>query len=308
MLVFAIIVGLLLVIYVLPCMVFYIILFGRQKERTAAESNLLGNYYEPWREQMLAAEQALAGTGKRITVTASDGATLCGDLHSRGCRRLIIMFHGYMTAPTKNFGVSALRFLAGGYDVLLVHQRAHGPSGGRHTALGLLEQADVPVWIGWADGLDVYDSVILCGVSMGAASLAYAASGICSDKVRAMILDSSYESPWKQFRHQAKKWHIPSLIMLPLLNLTTMAFLRVNLRTTVHSSLQNARVPIVFLHGTADTTAAIEQGQANYRNTSSEKLFIPIEGAEHTLSLIAGIEQIWEPLTAFLNKAQQPNG
>lgn len=304
MLIIAIILLALLVVYILPCFVFYTILFGRQKERTAAESNLVGNYYEPWKDRMLAAEKELTapGSSRRITVTAADGAVLCGDLYSRGHHRLVMMFHGYMTAPTKNFGLCALRFLENGYDVLLVHQRAHGPSGGRHTVLGLLEQRDVPVWIRWADGESAYDRVLLCGVSMGAASVSYAASEIRSDKVRTLIIDSSYESPWKQLRHQARKWHIPSIVMLPLLNLLVKLLLRVDLRTTVHASLRASRLPIVFMHGTEDTTADIAQGRANYQSTASDKVFIPVEGAEHTLSLIAGLDLVWEPMMTFIRK------
>ena len=36
--------------------------------------------------------------------------------------------------------------------------------------------------------------------------------------------------------------------------------LRVDLRTTVHASLRASRLPIVFMHGTEDTTADIAQG------------------------------------------------
>ena len=57
-------------------------------------------------------------------------------------------------------------------------------------------------------------------------------------------------------------------------------------RTT--DSLKNCRVPAVFIHGTGDLTVSCEQGLENYNACASEKLWIPVEGAQHILACTVG--------------------
>jgi len=274
----------------IPASFLYRILFLRQTEKTVAESKLAGTYYDPWADEMLKAEQAFLANKavKRVSVTAKDGTVLCGDLLGAGNRKLVIMFHGFMTAPTKNFGVTSGWFREAGYDTLLVHQRAHAPSGGKHAALGLLEREDVLDWVRWSEDQKAYTDVVIYGVSMGSTSVSYAASRIQSPLVKVLILDAGFTSPWIQLVWQARRWHIPHYFVMPTLALMARLTIGVDLRESVHDSLRKNTIPTLFLHGMDDHTVLPGQVKSNYEASAAPKQFIPVEGAEHTLALICG--------------------
>ena len=75
--------------------------------------------------------------------------------------------------------------------------------------------------------------------------------------------------------------------------------LKVNLYRQVPESLKNAKIPVLFLHGKADSTVSMKQAQANYDAVPGEKRLIPVEGAEHTLPLIVGGEKVQDEVIAF---------
>ena len=291
----------LLLIVLSPAPAFYMFLFRRHGERTAALADMEDNYYTPYAESMRAAEARLSRPGacERVEVQDRKGDRLCADLYRRGNPRIVLMFHGYMTAPTKNFAVFAERLIAAGYDVLLVHQRAHGPSGGRNTGLGLLEWEDVLLWADWAAGEAGYPRAALYGMSMGGTSVGYALGELKNPAVKAAVIDSAYQSPAVQLRAQGHKWHIPGFYLIPTLSVLVWLLLRVNLYRPVPESLKKAKIPVLFLHGLADSTVSLEQAQANCGAVPGEKRLIPVEGAEHTLPLIVGGEKVQDEVIAF---------
>ncbi len=304
MVIAGIVLFLLFFFFVLPSVLFFIVLFRHQMEKTAASSNLHGTYYAPWADEMIAAEEKLNTDPNRqhVTMKARDGAALQGDLFANGQERLIIMCHGYMTAPTKNFAVTAERFMKAGYDVLMIHQRAHGPSGGKHTALGLLERYDTLDWAAFCANELGYERIVLYGVSMGAASIAFASGEIRQKEVKALIMDCGFASPMAQLKVQASKWHIPDFMILPLLQPIVKAFMHVDLCDSSIPSMEKAALPAVFLHGMKDSTVRPSQGKENFEHYGAEKIFIPVEEAEHTLSMIAGGEPVFEQVRAFLER------
>ena len=121
----------------IPALAGWVLIFGRHRERTAASSRLEGTYYEPYAKEMRDAEERLLRDPalRRVETEAGDGVRLCADLLPGGDDRAVLLIHGFMTAPTKNFGVIAETYRAAGYTVLMAHLRAHGPSGGRHGGL-----------------------------------------------------------------------------------------------------------------------------------------------------------------------------
>ena len=297
-------VAVLLLVVLSPAPAFYLFLFTRHQERTAAGADFENNYYTPYAEEMRAAEARLADPSlyERVEVQAPKGVTLCADLYRHGNPRIVLMFHGYMTAPTKNFAIFAERVLAAGYDVLLVHERAHGPSGGKNTGLGLLEWEDVLLWADWASGTAGYPQVALYGMSMGGTSVAYALGGLKNPAVKAAVIDSAYQSPAIQLKAQGKKWHIPGFFLIPTLSVLVWILLRVNLYRPVPDSLRKARIPVTVVHGMADSTVSLKQAKANYDAIPGDKEWLPVEGAEHTLPLIVGGKEVQDRVIAFYDQ------
>ena len=194
----------LLLVVLSPAPAFYLFLFRHHGETTAAGADMENNYYTPHAEAMRAAEARMSDPSlyERVEIGAPKGVTLCADLYRRGNPRIVLMFHGYMTAPTKNFAIFAERLMAAGYDILFVHERGHGPSGGKNTGLGLLEWEDVLRWADWASGTAGYPQVALYGMSMGGTSVAYALGELENPAVKAAVIDSAYQSPAIQLKAQ----------------------------------------------------------------------------------------------------------
>ena len=119
-------------------------------------------------------------------------------LHSRLYRnpdsnRVAIMFHGYRGTARRDFSGGAMHMIKKGYNVLLVDERGHGESKGHSITFGAREKHDVLSWISFAKkefGENI--EIILVGISMGAATILYAAQYI-KEPVK-LICDCPYST------------------------------------------------------------------------------------------------------------------
>ena len=299
-----VILGVVIMLALMPALIAWLLLFGRHEERTVADLKPEGTYYEPYYADMLEAEKEILSDPalRRVETVTEDGIRLCADLIPGKGDRAVIMAHGFVTAPTKNFGIMARDYLAAGYTVLLVHQRGHGPSGGKHVALGAAECRDVMAWVRWCgENLDCRH-LVLHGASMGATAVGCTADQLEGTVVRALILDCGFVSPWIQLKQQAQRWHIPYRITLPLVNLFVRWSTGADLRKSVRDAVRAAKAPVLFAHGTADTTVLPAQARTNYESCTSPKELLMVDGAEHTLALIAGGEEVRKKVLAFIDQ------
>ena len=292
------------VLVLCPALIAWLLLFGRHSERTVADLEPEGTYYAPYADEMLAAERELQSNPslRRVETESEDGVRLCADLIPGDGDRAVILAHGFVTAPTKNFGIMAKAYLAAGYTVLMLHLRGHGPSGGRHVALGAAEWRDVMAWVRWCRENLACRHLVLHGASMGATAVGCTADRVKGTGVRALVMDCGFISPWIQLKQQARRWHIPYRVTLPAVNLLVRASTGADLRKSVRDAVRAAEAPVFFAHGTADTTVLPEQARANYESCSSEKELLMVDGAEHTLALIAGGEEARAKVLAFLDR------
>ncbi|MEE1104783.1 MAG: hypothetical protein UH083_02380, partial [Ruminococcus sp.] len=78
----------------------------------------------------------------------------------------------------------------------------------RFTTIGLRERYDVLDWVRYAEQRGAKD-ILLYGVSMGAAGVAYASPLLGGTRVRAMVMESGFYSIYEQMRRDAYKNNIP---------------------------------------------------------------------------------------------------
>lgn len=290
----------LIIFLIAPAVVCYRSVFGRRKVLTLFDEKLYKPAIEPYRDEMRADWRYLKDQGfERISITAKDGVTLCGDYYDHHAGKTALMIHGYNADPYVNL-VSPARWLYDeGFNVQVVYQRAHSYSGGKRCGMGLLEKDDVYVWVEEILKRDPSQKILLYGASMGGSTLAYLSDTFTDEHVPCMIVDCGYISTQNQLKSDAKRMHLPPLL-IPFIGLLCRWQLHIDIRERTTDHLCNAKKPILFIHGTDDLTVPLEEGRKNYDVCSSEKELVVVEGAGHTTAFQTNTPQVTAAMKRFI--------
>lgn len=231
----------------------------------------------------------------RVSVKSQDGTLLWADRYDFGGTKTALLMHGFGTAPINNFACLG-RFLAReGYDLLVPEERGHGESGGRPT-LGLREADDV---LAWLDTLKDGRSVV-CGVSMGAAAIAYASKAIDPARAEALVLDCGFASPCAQMKRELVSRHVPAFLLMPTVTLCLRLVAKKDPTKSVREALTQTRVPCFFLHGENDEKVPADEGKENFRACGAEKQWLCVPKARHGTAMPVGGEAAEQKLKEFL--------
>lgn len=248
-----------------------------------------------------------------VTLRSHDGLKLHGWLLDHDCinpkpHLYAICCHGYTGEPAE-MAKWARRYAQLGFTVLLPAQRAHELSEGRYVGMGLLESDDLLGWISLITAADPDARILLHGNSMGAATVMMAAGDARLPRnVVAAIADCGYGSLTGQFTDSASAmFRLPK----PVAALLVRAASRVAKRRAGYrfedvsplKALRHTTIPMMFIHGGADTFVSPKYLDMNYNACASidrEKLLIP--GAEHTMSASTDPERYWRRVTGFVKR------
>ena len=262
--------------------------------------------FAPYRKDILAAKERLDRLSRApVSIRSRDGVPLSGEYFSGGFSRTAILVHGYRTDPAVNFTVQADVFFRHGYNVLLIRQRGHEPGSRVRCGLGLYERYDVAAWNDWALSQNGVRETVLYGISMGAASIGFAAGSLDPERTRALVLDCGYRSPDEQIRLDCKRRNVPAFLLMPWIRLLAKLFLKLDLRTRTDDVLSGTTIPCFFLHGTNDRTVPFETGRAVYARCGAGKAFFTADGAGHTEAFLSDPEKAENALFTFLG--EEPN-
>lgn len=288
----------------LPCIVITILLFGRKTiydfdERPQRDMRS----YEPYIGGILS-DMAFMRSLKpeELSIESRDGLILKADWYPRGSKKTIVFAHGFCSTPLNNFSSLGRAFYERGWNVLTIWQRGHGKSGGRFTTMGIKEQEDLLLWIDKAESLAPDSRIALYGISMGGATVAYAADKAPAS-VRVIGVDCSYRSPFDQMCRGRGIFTVLWMPIMPLIILFSWLVLRVNITKKTTDSLSASRVPAVFMIGLSDKTVPPGFFRALYDSCSSEKELIEIAHAPHALAFSAANEAERERLFNFIERS-----
>lgn len=278
--------GVVILFWIGPAAVLSHKLFKRQTKCNFGTGLSLRSYHKPIENQL---SEAMARYDElpfvTVTATARDGSIQAAELLNCGYNRTAIIFHGFRSNPREGYFAYGQSLNDRGYNLLLVHMRAHGKSGGRHTALGLVEQYDAVLWADWVSNNLGSQGIALIGISLGAATVGYSANKLNNSSVKALVLDSAFDVPKCQILREFKEKHTPGFLLLPLMRLYGSLVAGINMATAVASSLRESQAPVCFVHGTADKTVPYSCSEQNYRVCTAEKHLMIVEGAEHTMAM-----------------------
>lgn len=248
-----------------------------------------------------------------VSITSFDGLNLHSWLFDPDCVNPLphlyaICCHGYTGEPAE-MAKWAHRFAKLGFTVLVPAQRAHELSEGRYVGMGWLEHNDLLAWIHLIVESDPDARILLHGNSMGAATVMMAAGDPRLPRnVVSAIEDSGYASVRMQFIDSARSmFHLPKLLAAMCVDA---AGLVCKYRAGFDFSdascveqLKHTTIPMLFIHGAADTFVSPRFLDMNYGACSSldrEKLLVP--DADHVMSSAVAPDVYWSKVEGFVKR------
>ena len=276
-------------------------------ERTMKMAGTDWNQYKDFMKERK--NYMMAQPHEDVWITSEDGLKLHGTWFPREDEtKVVICFHGYTSQGMNDYiGLSGY-YLKRGYSMLLVDERAHGQSEGEYIGFGCLDRKDALGWIGWVlkeCGESV--QILLHGTSMGGSTVLMASGLELPPQVKGIVSDCAFTSPKYVFTHVLHTmYHLPAFPMIQIAD-------RVNKEKAGYGldecnaarEVQKATVPILFIHGEADTFVPCRMCKEIYENCVSPKQILTIPGAAHAESYYkdtAAYEQALDTFTGGMIK------
>lgn len=219
-----------------------------------------------------------------------------------GAGKIVICFHGYTGEGLSNHIAIADYFLKRGYAMLLPDARAHGESEGKYIGFGCLDRQDALDWIEWAIrecGEDI--KILLHGTSMGGATVLMASGLELPANVKGIVSDCGFTSPREVFSHVLNNmYHLPAFPAIQGADLINKRLAGYGMdECNAKREVQKAKVPILFIHGSADTFVPCGMCHEIYDNCRSPKRKLIVKGAAHAESYYKDMETYEKALTEF---------
>ena len=283
----------------------YRVAFYSPRKDRGKSTPIVGEGYDPYREEMRQIHRRLCDRPcEYVTVVSHDGLTLSGRYyHIKDGAPLDIGFHGYRSSCIRDFsGGSALSFQLE-HNLLLVDQRAHGNSEGRTIAFGIQERQDLLAWVSYAlERFGPETKILLYGISMGGATVLMASELDLPENVKGIIADCPYSSPLEIILHVGKKMPFPSWLIRPFAILGAKIFGGFDLtETTAADAVSHAKIPILIIHGDADSFVPSHMSDLMHRNPKMVTRYT-FPGADHGISYLVDTDRYSRIVAEFIEK------
>jgi fermentation-respiration switch protein FrsA (DUF1100 family) len=244
-----------------------------------------------------------------VSLQSADGLLLRGRfIPAPEAAPTVIMAHGYhgngrQMSDFARFFKETLH-----YKVLIPDARGHGLSEGDYVGFGWPERLDYLRWIDWVLERDRPGArIVLFGVSMGAATVMMCAGEDLPPQVKALIEDCGYTSVADELGCQLRQtYHISGPPGAWLLKATSrLTGKRAGYTFEEASALEQikkARIPILFIHGDADTYVPFRMVHTLYDACPTEKDLYIAKGAGHGQAWETNPAEYQERIARFLEK------
>ena len=206
----------------------------------------------------------------------------------RSCRNIAIFVHGYNEHPAEMAAYAKLLMKKIQCHCLIVHQRAHGISGGRDYTYGLKESVDLETWFEFARsriGPNCRIYVVGRGTGATAALLAAEQDGFCPN-VCGIIADSPAESLTAILKAVAHKESSmkPEAFIYRIRQLASKRFgFDINMCDCALYA-GRIKVPVLLFQG-GDDDVCLPSGTRNiYDNMRCKKRMVVIDSAKHLMA------------------------
>lgn len=274
-------------------------------ERTIDMAGTNWDIYKPRLQKMK--KWMLEQEHRDVYIHSADGLRLHGTYFpGKGENKIILCFHGYTSKGTSDYIGLSNYYLPRGYQMLLVDERAHGDSEGTYIGFGCLDREDALLWIEYVkDYLGGDCEIWLHGTSMGASTVLMASGLKLPSQVKGIISDCAFTSAWDVFSHVLKdQYHLPPYPILKASDSMCRKRAGYGLaQCNAAEEVKKAEVPILFIHGGADTFVPCAMCYEIYENCRTRKDMLIVPGAGHVEAFYKEQELYEDKLTEFLEAA-----
>ena len=218
-------------------------------------------------------------------------------------KKVVICFHGYTSQGMSDYVGLSDYYRRQGFGMLLVDERAHGDSEGEYIGFGCLDRQDAMGWIEWIlnrCGEEI--QILLHGTSMGGATVLMTSGLELPSQVIGIVSDCGFTSAKEVFTHVLHSmYHLPAFPMIQIASLVNKSKAGYGLNEcNAAEEVKKATVPILLIHGDADTFVPCKMCEKIYENCASEKKMLIVEGAAHAESYYKDMEAYEEALSDFI--------
>lgn len=240
-----------------------------------------------------------------VFITSFDGLRLHAKFYAASERKapVQIMFHGYKSSAERDFCGGLREGIDGGFNVLLVDQRAHGESEGKYLTFGVNERFDCLSWASYAAerfGNDV--KIYLYGISMGASTVLMASALPLPKSVSGIVADCGYTSPKAIICSVLRDHHVPAAPVYAVAKLGARLFCGFDLDSaSAPDALRRSHIPVLFIHGDDDRFVPCRMSRENFEASAAEhKKLLIVHNAGHGLSYMLDRPAYLSSLHSFL--------
>ena len=198
-----------------------------------------------------------------------------------------IQMHGYKGKAERDFCGGHALAVKMEHNILLVDQRGCGLSGGNTISFGVKERYDALSWAKYINERFPDSPIFLVGVSMGASTVLMTADMDLPKMVKGIIADCPYSSPKAIIQKVCRDRGMPDKIY-PFVTLGAIIYGHFNPNyASAVKAVQNARVPILILHGVKDGFVPYSMAKEIYDSCTSDKYLYLFDEADHGMSYMS---------------------
>lgn len=236
-----------------------------------------------------------------LYINSFDNLKLHAIFINNNINKTIICVHGYKAKDgLYDFGMSAKFLNSLGYNLLFVDNRAHGLSQGKYIGFGVLDSIDVNSWVDYLVTNMNQETIILYGMSMGAATVMNAQN----NKVKAIIADCGFASGYDEVAYQIKKmYHLPPFPIIPISNVLLKLLAHYSLKEKeAYKSIKNYKNNLLIIHGDKDHFVPTGDAYKIFDNATCHKKILIVPGASHAKSYLKDTKLYEQTIKEFLDE------
>ncbi len=240
---------------------------------------------------------------EHVYIKSYDRLKLHGRLYRNDkSNRVVLMFHGYRGTAIRDFSGGAMHMIEQGYNVLLVDERGHSESQGHNITFGNREKRDVLSWFNYAKEIFGEDKeYVFVGISMGAATILFASKYISGSYK--FICDCPYSTPKEILCAFMDMLKLPTKLLWPILNLTSILFCRANLsKDDASISVRESNHKYLIIHGNKDTVVPYELSQRVYEENKEKVRYELFPDTDHGVSYLTDRPRYLGVIDEFLEQ------
>ena len=239
---------------------------------------------------------------EEVSIQTEDGLRLSGWFFDAGSKNTAIIVHGFNSKGWTDGVAQAYRFYQHGYNVLISDNRACGESEGKYLTFGIRESQDTARWAEMINKRVEGGNIVLLGISLGGATVCMC-SALDIPNLKAVVADCPYINMRSEFEFVNKLF----LHFVPKHGLAAaekLAKKKLGFDFTSESpltSIKNAKCPVLFVHGKADTFIPYSTSEELYNACPTEKQLLLVDNCGHGAAQLAG-DDYFTPILAFTDQ------